>query len=147
MVQVSPIWFHLEPECALEGPGRPIRVPGEFQEVTVSAIPPNQRQPLVTPLPAPHHGRARHAPAPRPASRRTIRPNLNAKRVNTVIPASENHRASEYALQSRKMAIAVADEFQESEGPCTNWALRAVCGRSLIFSNLPANHRASECAL
>ena len=47
-VQVSPIWFHLEPECALEGPGRPIRVPGEFQE---------------------------------------------------------------------------------SEGPCTNWALRAVCGR------------------
>ena len=31
-VQVSPIWFHLEPECALEGPGRPIRVPGEFQE-------------------------------------------------------------------------------------------------------------------
>ena len=66
MVQVSPIWFHLEPECALEGPGRPIRVP---------------------------------------------------------------------------------DEFQESEGLCTNWALRAVCGRSLIFSNLPAIHRASECAL
>ena len=52
MVQVSPIWFHLEPECALEGPGRPIWVPGEFQEVTVSAMPPNQRQPLVTPLPA-----------------------------------------------------------------------------------------------
>ena len=31
-VQVSPIWFHLEPECALEGPGRPIRVPDELQE-------------------------------------------------------------------------------------------------------------------
>ena len=66
MVQVSPIWFHLEPECALEGPGRPIRVPGELQE---------------------------------------------------------------------------------SEGPCTNRALRAVCGRSVFFGNLPANHRASECAL
>ena len=57
------------------------------------------------------------------------------------------HRASEYALQSRKMAIALPDELQESEGPCTNRALRAVCGRSLIFGNLPANHRASECAL
>ena len=57
------------------------------------------------------------------------------------------HRASEYALQSRKMAIALPDELQESEGPCTNWALRAVCGRSLIFGNLPENHRASECAL
>ena len=31
-VQVSPIWFHLEPECALEGPGRPIRVPDELQK-------------------------------------------------------------------------------------------------------------------
>ena len=41
------------------------------------------------------------------------------------------HRASEYALQSRKMAIALPDELQESEGPCTNWALRAVCGRSV----------------
>ena len=41
-VQVSPIWFHLEPDCALEGPGRPIRVPDELQEVTVSAMPPNQ---------------------------------------------------------------------------------------------------------
>ena len=57
------------------------------------------------------------------------------------------HRASEYALQSRKMAIALPDELHESEGPCTNRALRAVCGRSLIFGNLPANHRASECAL
>ena len=60
---------------------------------------------------------------------------------------NRHHRASEYALQSRKMAIAVADEFQESESPSTNRALRAVCGRSLIFGNLPANHRASECAL
>ena len=57
------------------------------------------------------------------------------------------HRATEYALQSRKMAIALPDELQESEGLCTNWALRAVCGRSLIFGNLPAKHRASECAL
>ena len=57
------------------------------------------------------------------------------------------HRASKYALQSRKMAIALPDELQESETPSTNWALRAVCGRSLIFGNLPANHRASECAL
>ena len=45
------------------------------------------------------------------------------------------------------MAIALPDELQESESPCTNRALRAVCGRSLIFGNLPANHRASEYAL
>ena len=52
------------------------------------------------------------------------------------------------------MAIALPGELQESVGtgfdraqPSTNRALRAVCGRSLIFSNLPANHRASECAL
>ena len=57
------------------------------------------------------------------------------------------HRATEYALQSRKMAIALPDELQESEGPCTHWALRAVCGRSVFFGNLLANHRASECAL
>ena len=43
--------------------------------------------------------------------------------------------------------IQVQDELQESEGLCTNRALRAVCGRSLIFGNLPAKHRASECAL
>ena len=29
------------------------------------------------------------------------------------------------------MAIALPDELQESEGPCTNQALRAVCGRSV----------------
>ena len=45
------------------------------------------------------------------------------------------------------MAIAVPDELQKSGGLGTNRALRAVCGRSLIFGNLPANHRASECAL
>ena len=52
------------------------------------------------------------------------------------------------------MAIALPGELQESVGtgfdraqPSTNRALRAVCGRSLIFGNLPANHRASECAL
>ena len=45
------------------------------------------------------------------------------------------------------MAIAVSDELQESVGPGSDRALRAVCGRSLIFSNLPANHRASGCAL
>ena len=31
------------------------------------------------------------------------------------------------------MAIALSDELQESEGPCTNRALTAVCGRSVIF--------------
>ena len=60
---------------------------------------------------------------------------------------NRHHRASKYALQSLKMAIALPDELQESESPGTNRALRAVCGQSLIFSNLPANHRASECAL
>ncbi len=43
------------------------------------------------------------------------------------------HRASEYALQGRRMAIAVTDELQESVGQGTNRALRAVCGRSGFF--------------
>ena len=69
MVQVSPIWFHLEPECALEGSGRPIRVPDELQEVTVSAMPPNQRQTNAKPTPTPRHAPARRVsePAPHPA--------------------------------------------------------------------------------
>ena len=33
-VQVSPIWFHLEPQCALEWPRMAIRVPGEFHEAS-----------------------------------------------------------------------------------------------------------------
>ena len=42
-----------------------------------------------------------------------------------------NHRASEYALEARRMAIAVPDELQESVGPGSNRALTAVCGRSV----------------
>ena len=66
------------------------------------------------------------------------------------------------------MAIAVSDELQESVGPCTNWALRAVRGRSASFRQIIARadvpwsdvwrgsrrsmdtnrcHRASQCAL
>ena len=108
MVQVSPIWFHLEPECALEGPGRPIRGTDELQEITVSAMPPNQLQPIVTPpLSAPRP--LRLAPRKPTNPRRTIRPNLNAKRVNTVIPASENQRASECALERCLEGFAVRD--------------------------------------
>ena len=42
------------------------------------------------------------------------------------------------------MVIAVLDELQESVGPCSNQALRAVRGRSAEFLK---NHRASQCAL
>ena len=68
-----------------------IVLPDELQEVTVSAMPPTQLYH--------RHAPARRAPRPlrlaprKPTNpRRTIRPNLNAKRVNTVIPASENIR-------------------------------------------------------
>ena len=37
-----------------------------------------------------------------------------------------NHRASQYALQARGMAIALSDELQESVGPGTNRAVRVV---------------------
>ena len=36
------------------------------------------------------------------------------------------HRASRYALEARRMAIAVPDELQENVGPVTNRALRVV---------------------
>ena len=42
------------------------------------------------------------------------------------------HRASEYALEARGMAIAVPDELQESVGQGSNRALTAVCGRSVV---------------
>ena len=43
------------------------------------------------------------------------------------------HRASGYALEARRTAIAVTDELQESMGQGTIRALRAVCGRSGFF--------------
>ena len=45
------------------------------------------------------------------------------------------------------MAIAMSDELQESVGPGTNRALRALCGSSMSFGEFPAKHRASGCAL
>ena len=45
------------------------------------------------------------------------------------------------------MAIAVTDELQEREGLGTNRALTALRGSSMSFGELPANHRASGCAL
>ena len=41
------------------------------------------------------------------------------------------HRASGYALEAPRMAIAVTDELQESVGQGTNRALTAVCGSSV----------------
>ena len=49
------------------------------------------------------------------------------------------------------MAIAVPDELQESVGQGSDRVVRAVCGRSVEglcqVDELPANHRASRCAL
>ena len=41
------------------------------------------------------------------------------------------HRASGCALEARRTAIALLDELQESEGPCTNRAVRTVYGSSV----------------
>ena len=61
------------------------------------------------------------------------------------------HRASEDALEARGMAIAVSDELHEREGPGTNLALTGLwrpCVAVLWqIGELPANHRASGCAL
>ena len=43
------------------------------------------------------------------------------------------HRASGCALEALRMAIALSDELQESVGPGTNRALRALCSRSASF--------------
>ena len=50
------------------------------------------------------------------------------------------HRASGYALEVPRMAIAVTDELQESEGAGADGCVWQV-------GVLPANHRASRCAL
>ena len=49
-----------------------------------------------------------------------------------------NHLAGGCALEAPRMAIAVSDELQEREGPGTNRALRAVCGRSVSFRQIIA---------
>ena len=43
------------------------------------------------------------------------------------------HRASEYALEAPRMAIAVPDELQGSEGAGSDRTLTALCGRSGFF--------------
>ena len=43
------------------------------------------------------------------------------------------HRASEYALEAPRMAIAVPDELQVSEGAGSDRTLTALCGRSGFF--------------
>ena len=45
------------------------------------------------------------------------------------------------------MAIALPGELQEREGLGTNRALTALRGSSMSFGELPAKHRASQCAL
>ena len=55
-------------------------------------------------------------------------------------PLIKNHRASRYGLEAPRMAIAVPDEWQESEEPGTGGCVWQV-------GVLPANHRASEYAL
>ena len=78
------------------------------------------------------------------------------------------HRAGGCALEARRTTIALPGELQESEGPCTNRALRAVRGRSAEFLKIIARadmpwsavwrgsrcsmdtnrcHRASRCVL
>ena len=61
------------------------------------------------------------------------------------------HRASEDALEAPRMAIAVPDELQESEGAGTDElqerGTEALYGRVWQFGELPANHRAGGCAL
>ena len=54
------------------------------------------------------------------------------------------HRASQCALEARRMAIAVPDEMQKSGGLCTNRALTAVRGRSVAVrrsSSKPSRER------
>ena len=48
------------------------------------------------------------------------------------------HRASQCALEARRMAIAVSDELQKSGGLGTNRALTAVRGRSAEFLKIIA---------
>ena len=48
------------------------------------------------------------------------------------------HRASRYALEGPGRPIRVPGELQESEGPCSNQALRAVRGRLAEFLKIIA---------
>ena len=117
-VQVSPIWFHLEPECALEGPGRPIRVPGELQESEGPCT--NRALRAVRGRSAEFLKIIARADMPWSAVWRGWRRSMDTNRC---------HRAGGCALEVRGMAIALPDELQESVGQGTNRSLRAVRGR------------------
>ena len=116
MVQVSPIWFHLEPECALEGPGRPIRVPGEFQESEGPCT--NRALRAVCGRSGFFLQTVARSDVPRSDVWRGSRRSMDTIRC---------HRASGYALEVPRMAIAVTDELQEMR-------LYYPPGRLLLFS-------------
>ena len=120
MVQVSPIWFHLEPECALEGPGRPIALSDELQESVGQGT--NRALRAVCSMSGFFLLIIARADVPWSDVWRGSRRSMDTNRC---------HRASGYALEVPRMAIAVTDELQKSGGLGTNRALTALYGSSV----------------
>ena len=116
-------------ECALQAPRKAIAVPDELQESEGAGS-----------------DRALRAVCGRSASFRQIiaRADMPWSAVwrgsRCSMDTNRCHRASEYALEAPRMAIAVPDELQER-------GTEALYGRVWQVGKLPANHRAGGCAL
>ena len=93
---------HRASGCALEGPGRPIRVPGELQESEGPCT--NRALRAVRGRSAEFLKIIARADMPWSAVWRGWRRSMDTNRC---------HRASQCALEARRMAIAVPDELQK----------------------------------
>ena len=113
---------HRASEYALEAPRMAIAMPDELQESVGPGT--NRALRALCSRSASFRQTIARADVPWSAVWRGSRCSMDTNRC---------HRASEYALEARGMAIAVPDELQEREGPGTNRALTAVCGRSASF--------------
>ena len=83
---VKPFRPHRASEYALQSRKMAIALPDELQEVTVSAMPPNQLQPLVTPLPAaPPNPHRTPLTTHRPASPTCPEPRTGAKVLVAIV--------------------------------------------------------------
>ena len=111
---------HRAGRCALEARGMAIAVPDELQESV--GLGTNRALRTVRGRSADFLKIIARADMPWRAVWRGWRRSMDTNRC---------HRASGCALEARRTAIALPDELQESEGPCTNRALRALCGSSV----------------
>ena len=108
---MSPIWFHLEPQCALEWPRMAITVPGEFHEASSRGrlIDRAQRTPLDN---TPGH--------------------IHSRDGDDLCPSSDAN-PSRHRFRAHPLARWFAGRSQAGHGPATHGPQSLVSARALAF--------------